>query len=120
MSLMYLSIASIGVRLALFIWWWNYKKCTMKRLLSTYHNVFKMSISMSKYESTSVLCTVIYIMCSVVRLSSEILCIVSCVGFRHPTIVQSCLFSLPVYAVSHEMVFNHKKSVILICRSKIT
>ena len=33
-------------------------KCTMNRLLITYHNVFKMSISMSKYESTSVLCTV--------------------------------------------------------------
>ena len=30
---------------------------------------------------------VLYIICSVVRLSSEILCIVSCVGFRHPTIV---------------------------------
>ena len=91
-------VVSIGVRLALFRsfcspmytsqLWWNYKKCrpTVKRLLITYHNVFKMSIYMSKYESTSVLCTV-YIMCSVVRLSSEILCIVSCVGFRHPTIV---------------------------------
>ena len=61
-------MCSIGVRLALFRsfcspmytsqLWWNYKKCTMKRLLITYHNVFKMSISMSKYESTSVLCTV--------------------------------------------------------------
>ena len=59
---------SIGVRLALFRsfcspmytsqLWWNYKKCTMKWLLITYHNVFKMSISMSKYESTSLLCTV--------------------------------------------------------------
>ena len=58
----------IGVRLALFRsfcspmymsqLWWNYKKSTMKRLLITYHNVFKMSISMSKYESTSLLCTV--------------------------------------------------------------
>ena len=55
-------MCSIGVRLALFRsfcspmcmsqLWWNYKKCTMKRLLITYHNVFKMSISMSKYEST--------------------------------------------------------------------
>ena len=58
----------------------------MKRLLITYHNVFKMSISISKYESTSVLCTV-YICALFVRLSSEIVCIVSCVGFRHPTIV---------------------------------
>ena len=52
-------MCSIGVRLALFRsfcspmytsqLWWNYKKCTMKRLHITHHNVFKMSISMSKY-----------------------------------------------------------------------
>ena len=66
-------MCSIGVRLALFRsfcspmytsqLWWNYKKCTMKRLLITYHNVLKMSISMSKYESTSVLCTVYNVLC---------------------------------------------------------
>ena len=66
-------MCSIGVRLALFRsfcspmytsqLWWNYKKCTMKRLLITYHNVFKMLISMSKYESTSVLCTVYNVLC---------------------------------------------------------
>ena len=68
-------MCSICVRLALFRsfcspmytsqLWWNYKKCTMKRLLITYHNVFKMSISMSKYESTmhSVLCTVYNVLC---------------------------------------------------------
>ena len=44
--------------------WWNYKNlCTMKRLLITYHNLFKMSISMSKYESTSLLCTVYNVLC---------------------------------------------------------
>ena len=63
----------IGVRLALFRsfcspmytsqLWWYYKKCTMKRLLITYHNVFNMSISMSKYESTSLLCTVYNVLC---------------------------------------------------------
>ena len=52
-------MCSIGVRLVLFgsfcspmytsQLWWNYKKCTMKRLHITYHNVFKMPISMSKY-----------------------------------------------------------------------
>ena len=66
-------MCSIGARLALFSsfcspmytsqLWWNYKKCTMKRLLINYHNVFKMSISMSKYESTSLLCTVYYVLC---------------------------------------------------------
>ena len=64
---------SIAVRLALFRSFcspmytshlrWNYKKRTMKRLLITYHNVFKMSISMSKYESTSLLCTVYNVLC---------------------------------------------------------
>ena len=66
-------MCSIGVRLALFRsfcspmytsqLWWNYKKCNMKRLLITYHNVFKMSISMSKYEITSLLCTVYNVLC---------------------------------------------------------
>ena len=66
-------MCSIGVRLALFRsfcspmytsqLWWNYKKCTMRRLLITYHNVFKMSIYMSKYESTSILCTVYNVLC---------------------------------------------------------
>ena len=66
-------MCSIGVRLALFRsfcspmytsqLWWNYKKCSMKRLLITYHDVFKMSISMSKYESTSLLCTAYNVLC---------------------------------------------------------
>ena len=69
-------LCSIGVRLALFRsfcspmytsqLWWNYKKCTMKRLLITYrvyHNVFKIIISMSKYDSTSLLCTVYNVLC---------------------------------------------------------
>ena len=66
-------MCSIDVRLALFRSFcspmytsqlcWNYKKCTMKRLLITYQNIFKMSISMSKYESTSLLCTVYNVLC---------------------------------------------------------
>ena len=66
-------LCSIGVRRALFRsfcspmytsqLWWNYKTCSMKRLLITYHNVFNMSISMSKYESTSLLCTVYSVLC---------------------------------------------------------
>ena len=66
-------MCSIGVRLARVMsfcypmytsqLWWNYKKCNMKRLLITYHNVFKMSISMSKCESNSLLCTVYNVLC---------------------------------------------------------
>ena len=56
-------ISNLHVGLSSAQLWWNYKKCTMKRLLTTYHNVFKMSISMSKYESTSLLCTVFNVLC---------------------------------------------------------
>ena len=34
------------------------------------------------------------------------------------TFVYACILSMYNHAVSHEMLFNHKKSVILICRSK--
>ena len=78
---------SIGVRLALFMsfcspmytsqLWWNYKKCTMKRLLITYHNVFKMSISISKYESTSPSCTVYNVLCCQAVIRNQ-----SCVSFH--------------------------------------
>ena len=66
-------MCSIGVRLALFRsfcspmytsqLWWNYNTLSMKRLLIMYHTVFNMSISMSKYESTSLLCTVYSVLC---------------------------------------------------------
>ena len=75
-------MCSIGVRLALFRSfcspmytsqiWWNYKKCNMK--LITYHNVFKMSILCQNMKGP--VYYVLFIICSVVRLSSEILCIV--------------------------------------------
>ena len=37
--------------------WWNYKKSTLNRLHIAYHNIFKLFIGMSKYESTRLLCT---------------------------------------------------------------
>ena len=36
--------------------WWNYKKSTLNRLHIAYHNILKLFIGMSKYESTSLLC----------------------------------------------------------------
>ena len=38
--------------------WWNDKKSTLNRLHSAYHNIFKLFIGMSKFESTSLLYTV--------------------------------------------------------------
>ena len=43
--------------------WWNYKKSTLNRLHIAYHNIFKLFIGMSKYESTSLLCTLFDVQC---------------------------------------------------------
>ena len=49
--------------------WWNYKKSTITKLQIAYHNILKMFLGMSKYESTSYLCTLFDIQCcqSVIR-----------------------------------------------------
>lgn len=49
--------------------WWNYKKFTLNRLHIAYHTVFKLFLCMSKYESTSLLCTLFDVQCcqSVIR-----------------------------------------------------
>ena len=49
--------------------WWNYKKSTVTKLQISYHNILKMFLGMSKYESTSYLCTLFDIQCcqSVIR-----------------------------------------------------
>ena len=49
--------------------WWNDKKSTLKRLHIAYHNILKLFIGMSTFESTSLLCTVFDVQCcqSVIR-----------------------------------------------------
>ena len=73
------NMCSLGVKLTLFRTycspmytaqlWWNYKKSTITKLQIAYHNIFKMFLGMSKYESTSYLCTLFDIQCcqSVIR-----------------------------------------------------
>ena len=61
-------MCSLGVKLTLFRTycspmytaqlWWNYKKSTITKLQIAYHNILKMFLGMSKYESTSYLCTI--------------------------------------------------------------
>lgn len=43
--------------------WWNYKKSTVNRLSISYHNIMKMFLGLSKYESTSMLCAYMNIHC---------------------------------------------------------
>ena len=43
--------------------WWNHTKYTINRLLITYHNVLKMCLGLSKYESTSMLCVLTNTLC---------------------------------------------------------
>ena len=73
------NMCSLGVKLTLFRTycspmntaqlWWNYKKSTITKLQIAYHNILKMFLGMSKYESTSYLCTLFDIQCcqSVIR-----------------------------------------------------
>ena len=43
--------------------WWNFKKKTVNRLSTSYHNILKMFLGLSKYESTSMLCAFMNIQC---------------------------------------------------------
>ena len=43
--------------------WWNYKKSTLNRLHIAYHNILKLFIGTSKYESTSLLYTLFDVEC---------------------------------------------------------
>ena len=67
MILQKISMCFLEVKLTLFhsYWspmyavqlWWNYKKSTLIRLHIAHHNILKLFIGTSKYESTSLLCT---------------------------------------------------------------
>ena len=37
--------------------WWNYKKASLNKLFVAYHNILKLQLGLSKYTSTSTLCT---------------------------------------------------------------
>ena len=43
--------------------WWNYNKSSITKLQIDYHNDFIMFLGMSKYESTSYLCTLFDMQC---------------------------------------------------------
>ena len=43
--------------------WWNYRKSSINKLYISYHNIFKLFIGFSKYESTGTLCTVFDVQC---------------------------------------------------------
>ena len=43
--------------------WWNYSKQSINKLYVSYHNIFKMLLGVSKFERTSMLCTVLNVQC---------------------------------------------------------
>ena len=49
--------------------WWNYKNATIRKLYISYHNILKLFLNLSKFESTSLLCAAFDVQCcqSVVR-----------------------------------------------------
>ena len=60
-------MCSLNVKLTLFrtyfSLWWNYKKCTITKLHTVYHNTFKLLAGVSKYESISMMCAVFNVQC---------------------------------------------------------
>ena len=57
--------------------WSNYKENTMRKLNTAYHNVCKLLLSISKYESTSLVCSVYDIQCCkaiIRRLTYKFIC----------------------------------------------
>ena len=43
--------------------WGSYRKATINKLYTSYHNILKMFLGLSKFESTSMLCTYVNVQC---------------------------------------------------------
>lgn len=43
--------------------WWSHKKSSINKLYTVYHNSFKLLAGVSKYESTSLMCTIFNVQC---------------------------------------------------------
>ena len=43
--------------------WWSFKKWTITKLHTVYHNTFKLLACVSKYESTRMMCAVFTVQC---------------------------------------------------------
>ena len=43
--------------------WWQYKKCSIKKLYTAYHNVLKLQLGLSKFESSSTVCAFMNVPC---------------------------------------------------------
>ena len=78
--------------------WWNYKKMSICKLQITYHNILKMNIGLSKYESTSATCATTNTQCCQSVIRNLVYKFVCRLDKSNNTIVKALLSSSIVYS----------------------
>ena len=78
--------------------WWNYKKMSICKLQITYHNILKMNIGLSKFESTSATCAITNTQCCQSVIRNLVYKFVCRLDKSKNTIVKALLSSSIVYS----------------------
>ena len=78
--------------------WWNYKKMSICKLQITYHNILKMNIGLSKFESTSATCAITNTQCCQSVIRNLVYKFVCRLEKSQNTIVKALLSSSIVYS----------------------
>ena len=73
--------------------WWSYRKATINKLYTSYHNILKMFLGLSKFESTSMLCTYVNVQCCQSVIRSLVYCFLLRLDSSDNVLVQSILRS---------------------------
>ena len=78
--------------------WWNYKKMSICKLQITYHNILKMNIGLSKYESISATCAITNTHCCQSVIRNSVYTFVCRLDKSNNTIVKALHSSSIVYS----------------------
>jgi len=73
--------------------WWSYRKATINKLYTSYHNILKMFLGLSKFESTIVLCIYVNVQCCQSVIRSLVYCFLLRLDSSDNVLVQSILRS---------------------------
>ena len=78
--------------------WWNYKKISICKLQTTYHNILEMNIGLSKYGSTSATCAITDTQCCQSLIRKLVYIFVCRLDESNNSIVKALLSSSIVYS----------------------
>ena len=87
--------------------WWNYKKMSICKLQITYHNILKMNIGLSKFESTSATCAITNTQCCQSVIRNRVYKFVCRLDKSKNTIVKALLSSSIVYSHWRGLLYVH-------------